>query len=41
VLVARHGRVVLRESFGMMDVKAGTPLAEDALFRIYSIDSDQ
>jgi CubicO group peptidase (beta-lactamase class C family) len=41
VLVARHGRVVLRKSFGLMDVEAGTTLREDALFRIYSISSDQ
>jgi hypothetical protein len=37
VLVARHGQVVLRESFGLMDVAAGHELAPDALFMIYSM----
>eukprot|EP01044_Picomonas_judraskeda_P005939 COSAG03_NODE_580_length_6871_cov_10.166716_6_plen_96_part_00 len=35
--MARHGHVVLRESFGLMDVAAATPLADNALFRIYSM----
>lgn len=35
--MARHGHVVLRESHGLMDVAAGKPLVDDALFRIYSM----
>ena len=35
--MARHGHVVLRESYGLMDVEGGRPLVEDALFRIYSM----
>lgn len=37
VLVARHGRVVVHESFGMADIEAGTPLTDASLFRIYSM----
>jgi len=35
--VARHGKVVYRERFGMMDVKAAKPMQFDTIFRIYSM----
>ncbi len=37
VLVARQGKVVYLESFGKMDVEAGKPMQQDAIFRIYSM----
>ena len=37
VLVARRGKVVFFETFGMMDKEAGTPVAEDTIFRFYSM----
>jgi CubicO group peptidase (beta-lactamase class C family) len=37
VLVARQGKVVYLESFGKMDVEAGKPMLQDAIFRIYSM----
>ena len=37
VLVARHGEICLRESYGLMDVAGQKALADDALFRIYSM----
>ncbi len=36
-LVARHGRLVYRERFGMMDVKAAKPMQFDTIFRIFSM----
>ena len=36
-LIARHGQVVLFESVGALDPAAGTPMARDAIFRIYSM----
>jgi CubicO group peptidase (beta-lactamase class C family) len=36
-LVARKGRVAYFESFGLQDKAAGTPMAKDAIFRIYSM----
>ena len=36
-LVARHGKVVYRERFGMMDVQAAKPMQFDTIFRIYSM----
>jgi CubicO group peptidase (beta-lactamase class C family) len=36
-LVARHGEVVFLDALGWKDVAAGTPIAEDTLFRIYSM----
>ncbi len=36
-LVARRGQVVHFEKFGMADREAGTPMALDSLFRIYSM----
>lgn len=36
-VVARHGRLVYLESVGSMDVEAGRPMTENALFRIYSM----
>lgn len=36
-LVARHGEVVFLDALGWQDVAAATPIAEDTLFRIYSM----
>ena len=36
-LVARHGRIARRSVLGLKDIGAGTPLAEDTIFRIYSM----
>jgi len=36
-LVARHGKIAHFQPLGVMDVKAGTPMAHDTLFRIYSM----
>jgi CubicO group peptidase (beta-lactamase class C family) len=36
-IVARHGRIVYRERFGMMDVDADKPMQLDTIFRIYSM----
>src|SRR5665213_2444295 len=36
-LIARRGRVVLFEALGQQDPAAGTPMARDSLFRIYSM----
>lgn len=37
VLVARHGHVAHRSSLGLMDIEHGTPVAEDAIWRLYSM----
>jgi CubicO group peptidase (beta-lactamase class C family) len=37
VLVARHGKIAFLESFGKLDLKSGTPMRPDAIFRIYSM----
>ena len=37
VLVARAGKIVLEDSYGMADVDAQTPVADDAIVRIYSM----
>ncbi len=36
-LVARRGKVALFESLGLQNPDAGTPMARDAIFRIYSM----
>src|SRR5690349_14757880 len=36
-LVQRHGAVVHLGKYGLMDIEAGKPMQEDALFRIYSM----
>ncbi len=36
-LVARKGRIAYFESFGVQDPMTGTPMAKDAIFRIYSM----
>src|SRR5713101_1567196 len=36
-LVARKGRVAYFESFGLQDKAGGAPMANDAIFRIYSM----
>lgn len=36
-LVARHDKIAHLECFGMMDAEAGTPMRDDAIFRIYSM----
>ncbi|MBN2130681.1 MAG: beta-lactamase family protein [Sedimentisphaerales bacterium] len=37
VVVARRGKVVFFETFGVMDKEAGKPVAEDTIFRFYSM----
>ena len=36
-LIARRGQVVHFEKFGMANIEAGTPMAADTIFRIYSM----
>ncbi len=36
-LIARHGKVVLFDSLGKLDPATDTPMARDAIFRIYSM----
>jgi CubicO group peptidase (beta-lactamase class C family) len=37
VIVARHGKIVLRKSYGQMDIAAKKPMRDDAIMRIYSM----
>jgi len=37
VAIARHGRLAYRRSFGQMDRERGRPMADDAIFRVYSM----
>ncbi len=37
VLVARHGKVVFQEPYGLMNLQTGQPLRRDTIFRIYSM----
>jgi CubicO group peptidase (beta-lactamase class C family) len=37
VIVARHGHVAHRSSLGLMDVRRGVPVADDAIWRWYSM----
>ncbi|MFN3513566.1 MAG: serine hydrolase domain-containing protein [Phenylobacterium sp.] len=37
VAVARRGHLAYRQSFGLMDIERGKPMADDAIFRIYSM----
>ena len=37
ILVARHGKIVHRAVLGLKDVASGAPLADDAIYRIYSM----
>ena len=37
VAVARRGQLAYRKSFGSMDLERGKPMADDAIFRIYSM----
>ena len=37
VLVARDGKVVMHENFGVADVESGEPMTDDSLFRVYSM----
>jgi CubicO group peptidase (beta-lactamase class C family) len=37
VLVARHGRVAHRSTLGLMDLERGAPVADDAIWRLYSM----
>lgn len=37
MLVARHGKVALYEAVGKADPAAGTPMAKDSIFRLYSM----
>ncbi len=36
-LIQRRGKVVHFGQYGLMDIEAGTPMQEDAIFRIYSM----
>lgn len=36
-VVARHGKVVHFEAYGMMDIAANKPMQKDTIFRIYSM----
>lgn len=36
-MVARHGKIVTFNSYGMADVATGRPLTKDTIFRIYSM----
>ncbi len=37
VLIARHGKVVFHENYGVMDLESKKPIAKDTIFRIYSM----
>jgi CubicO group peptidase (beta-lactamase class C family) len=37
VAVARHGHLAYQKSFGSMDLERNKPMADDAIFRIYSM----
>ena len=37
IIVARNGKIVLSETFGMMDQKANKPMQPDTIFRFYSM----
>ena len=37
IAVARHGHLAYSRSLGRMDIERGRPMAEDAIFRIYSM----
>src|ERR1700722_11435350 len=36
-LIARHGKTIYFETFGVMDKDSGKPMTKDAIFRIYSM----
>lgn len=36
-VIARNGRVVYRQTYGLADRESGRPMTEDAIFRIYSM----
>ena len=37
VVVSRHGHVAYHNSLGSMDIERGKAMADDAIFRIYSM----
>ncbi|MGB8650255.1 MAG: serine hydrolase domain-containing protein [Mycobacteriales bacterium] len=37
LLVGRHGQVAHASTYGLADVEAGRPVADDTLWRIYSM----
>ena len=37
VLIARHGKLVFHETYGVMDLDSKKPIAKDTIFRIYSM----
>jgi len=37
VMLARDGKIVYHEAFGLRDAAAGAPMAKDSIFRIYSM----
>ncbi len=36
-LIQRRGQIVHQGSFGLMNIEAGTPMRDDALFRLFSM----
>jgi CubicO group peptidase (beta-lactamase class C family) len=36
-MIARNGKIVYQQTYGLSDREAGTPMTEDAIFRIYSM----
>ena len=37
IIISRHGKVVMHENFGVLDVSRDQPITDDTLFRIYSM----
>ncbi len=37
LLIARHGKIVHRATIGLKDIASGAPLAEDTIYRIFSM----
>ncbi len=37
VMIARHGKVVMHKSYGLMDIEARKPMRNDTIMRIYSM----
>src|SRR3954447_4427067 len=37
VMIARHGKVVYQEAFGVRDPATGAPMQKDSIFRMYSM----
>ena len=37
IVISRHGKIVYKKAFGMQDPQKKIPIAEDSIFRIYSM----